>query len=287
MTDVKYDLSELSKSHSGKIYDVCIAGTGAAGITLALGLEKKGWKVALLEGGDLQYSERSQSLYHGKSVGLPYEGRIRACRLRYLGGATNHWAGRCMQLQPVDFEKKSYIPLPGWPIKKEDLDKYTENAAQILDLGEQTFEPKRIEVFDESTMRTVGLTRSAPTRFGQKYLPELEKSKNIDLYINANVTEIVLSDQHNSVTGLNVKTYSGESIKFKGSHYVIAMGALENARLLLNSDKQEREGLGNHSGFVGRCFMEHLQVDLGRFVIDPDSPVWKDNNLELFPRKIQ
>ena len=54
-------------------FDVCIAGAGAAGITLALELENSGLSVCLLEGGGLQAPRLSvDHPYNGESVGRNY-----------------------------------------------------------------------------------------------------------------------------------------------------------------------------------------------------------------------
>ena len=45
------------------VFDVCICGAGPAGITLARTLAGKNRRVALMEGGGLELSEESQSLY--------------------------------------------------------------------------------------------------------------------------------------------------------------------------------------------------------------------------------
>jgi len=75
------------------VYDVCIVGTGPAGITLAIGLADKGLGVLLLEAGGLEFSDRSQDLYECESVG--HEGWPKHSLLRFFGGTSNHWSGRC------------------------------------------------------------------------------------------------------------------------------------------------------------------------------------------------
>lgn len=274
------------------LYDVCIVGAGVAGITIAIELSKKGKKVALFEGGGKEYSEKSQSIYKAKNTDSIYYG-LRYCRLRYLGGTSNHWTGRKMLLQPIDFKERNLFPLPGWPIKKEELDKYKNKAFSILGLDEDMLDdPEIAELSSSSTMRSVGLDVSVPPlRFGKKYYNELQNSKNIDLFLNANLTDIKLNNSFNHVSKLSIKNYKNHTYGFSGKQCILAMGAIENARLLLNCNTQIPKGIGNHSDLVGRCFMEHFWIVMGRYsrnpknsIWSPEHPIWsKLPQLEFFP----
>jgi len=102
---------------AGQSFDVCVCGSGPAGMTVARTLAAAGRHVALLEAGGLELSEASAAIYEGINAGRPYGG-LDACRLRYFGGTSNHWAGRCGLFDPVDFEKRDYHGLPGWPIPR-------------------------------------------------------------------------------------------------------------------------------------------------------------------------
>lgn len=84
---MRLSLGDLSPED---LFDVCIVGTGPAGMTCAMTLERAGHRVALLEGGGEAYSEWSQDLYRGEVVGDPYF-ELDVGRLRYLGGSSNHW----------------------------------------------------------------------------------------------------------------------------------------------------------------------------------------------------
>ena len=54
-----------------------------------------------------------------------------------------------------------------------------------------------------------------------------------------------------------MKSIAGNQFYVKASHFVIACGAIENARILLLSNKQRSSGIGNHSDLVGKFFQEH------------------------------
>lgn len=274
------DLSTLDKNTSLKQYDVCICGTGPSGITVARTLASQGLTVALLEGGGLEYSENSQELYKGKNVGLNNWDAIRNCRLRFFGGTSNHWEGRCSYFDPVDFEQRGYVDLPGWPISRKEIFSHFEEACSILDLPKDAFSRKT--KWPGTNFRISDKELSPPTRFGTKYREELKKSSKIDVYINANLTDVRLNDSLNKVKSFEVKSYSGIAFNFIAKNYVFAMGAIENARLLLNSDKQVKGGIGNKYDMVGRCFMEHFNVEFGRFVVE-DKSKFIQGSLEVNP----
>lgn len=287
------NLNSAGKLSSNRHYDVCISGAGPAGITLARVLSKRGKSVALFEGGGMEYSELSQDLYKGDSVGVQYWDFVYNGRLRFLGGTSNHWAGRCAILDRVDFEQRDYLGLPGWPISRDEIHQYLDAACSVLEISKNSFKASQSEQWSGENFRYSASTHSPPTRFGEKYYPELRDSANIDVYLNANLTNINLNQDLDAAVSFEIRNYDNQKSIFSAGQYVIAMGAIENARLLLNCNKQISGGIGNRHGLVGRCFMEHFNVELGRFVAD-DSPIWQRGNgniqlnpVESFIRKMQ
>jgi len=277
-----YDFNEHNEKLSSKHYDVCICGAGAAGITLAKTLEEKGKKVVLLEGGGREYSQQSQDCYKGENIGITYY--LEYFRLRYLGGTTNHWTGRCRPFVKQDFSSRIINGLPGWPIEYEEMARYLSGAKKILDLPEEnTFNPTygTAEITSESFVRDESIVSEKPVRFGAKYYDLLSQSPNIDLFINANTTEIQLADDLKTVGSVIIKTFSGKEDSINAHKYILCMGAIENARILLSSNNQIKEGVGNKTDMVGRCFMEHFNVDMGSFIAEPSK--WGDTlRMEYF-----
>ena len=71
---------------------------------------------------------------------------------------------------------------------------------------------------------------------------------------------------------INASTIDGKQLKVRAKHFVLACGAIENARLLLISNDVETGGVGNSNDQVGRYFMEHPH---GRIAyIKTDDPAW-------------
>ena len=253
--------------------DVCIAGAGAAGITIAIELAKANINVILLEGGGKTYTDESQDLYKGGSNSLFYP-KLDSSRLRYLGGTTNHWEGSCRTLSKIDFEKRDWVPNSGWPITKSELDPFYKRAHNYCELGVYDYSIEYWEkhshlkrtITAESSFETHVNQSSPPTRFGQKYLPYLTNSKNVTLVLNANVTNINESKPIGKISGFTIKNHQNKEYTATADNYIIAMGGLENSRILLLSREASENGLGNENDMLGRYYMDHPGVKMAAVV---------------------
>ena len=83
--------------------DVCVVGSGAAGLALANELIDTRLRVVLLEGGGAVQESDSQELYRSEVTGLPFVG-VHEGRFRTLGGSTTRWGGQALPLMPIDFQ---------------------------------------------------------------------------------------------------------------------------------------------------------------------------------------
>jgi choline dehydrogenase-like flavoprotein len=246
--------------------DLCIVGAGAAGITLARALAGSGRKVILLESGGLQADARTQSLYTGRVVGTG-QPPLHASRLRFFGGTTNHWEGICGPLDALDFRARSWVPDSGWPLAREDLDPWYAAAHELCELGPTDYGPGAWGAYAEAPAAFAGsgaelaLTQhSPPTRFGERYRQEVKQAPNVRALLHANVLSLVPSEDGTRVARAEVATLDGGRFGIEARRFVLACGAVENARLLLLSNAAEPAGLGNGNGLVGRFFLDHPRL---------------------------
>ncbi len=268
------DARELP-DHTGVQADLAIIGGGAAGITVARALAGTGLRICLAESGGMQYDPDVQALYDGQSVGIDYS--LTFNRLRYFGGSTNHWGGYCSPLDPIDFEKRDWVPHSGWPFGREEIEPYYSPACEVVEIGPPRFEDldywrreTGAPLLAQSTgrFRTRVVQFSPPTRFGQRYGAELAASKNVQVLLNATVVNIAAAPNGDHITHLGVRTLTGLTHRIRARRFVLATGALENPRLLLLSDDVVRPGLGNQHDLVGRYFMEHPHLSgFGEMVV--------------------
>jgi hypothetical protein len=245
---------------SSKLYDVCIIGAGAAGITIALELAKAKISVLLCEGGRDEYTEESQVLYTGKVKADP-ELDVLYSRLRYFGGTTNHWGGYCRPLDEYDFTECSFdSSIPTWPINKATLSKYLGEACKILDI-KNSFQDRELGgYFNQADFQLSG-----PVRFKEKYLDSLKKSKYCEVLFDANLFS--LETGSNYIKEAIFKTDKNKAFKIKSKFYVLATGGMENSRLLLWSNKLSGGRLIKNANDLGKYWMSHPHFSLGRILM--------------------
>ena len=251
--------------------DIAIYGAGPAGITLARALSGKGLRIGLFEAGGLLPAPMGPDhAYAGANAGLPYD--LAGTRLRFLGGTSNHWAGWCRPLDAYDFTRRENIPLSGWPISRSELDPYLESAAEVCEvpsggLGLAAFEHDfGYEGFLHHAVPELTVKNflfSPPTRFGERYRPDLEASEDIHCWLDA--TLVRLTAAGDAIDQASILSSSGIRTRVSAQRHVLAAGAIENARVLLHS------GIANSSDFVGRCFGDHLGKTIGIALADLDN----------------
>jgi choline dehydrogenase-like flavoprotein len=235
--------------------DICIVGAGAAGITLARALANDKLRIALFESGGLDFDPETQEFYAGENVGRPCP-PLDVDRLRYFGGTTNHWSGGCNPFHESDFQD--------WPFGRRELDPYYRIAQTVCQLGPYSYVATDWETatsnhidFGPSARFVTGMYQSNPTRFGEVYRQDLEQSKQVLVYLYANLVEIEATANSAQISGLQFSRLDRKRFSARGRYFVLATGAIENARLLLCSTKSSPNGIGNKFDLVGRYFMDH------------------------------
>lgn len=259
---------------NGTILDteVCIVGAGAAGITIAREFINSPFRVTLLESGGMDYSQKTEDLYEGQSIGRPYLD-LTTCRLRYFGGTTNHWGGWCLPYDAIDFESREHLPYHGWPFPRSYLDAWYPRAQEVCKIGPFDYQPSSWGIRSDEVPAPfsgpdfkVKILQVSSVFFGPVYAPELRRAPRVTVYLHANAFDFRTGEKDAEVDELTVKTLSGVNFSVRARIYILATGGIENARLLLASGKEGGKGLGNEHDLVGRFFMVHLVYSGGTII---------------------
>ncbi|WP_024904668.1 FAD-dependent oxidoreductase [Robbsia andropogonis] len=269
--------------------DICIVGAGAAGIALALALKDTGLDITLLESGGDTQEPVNQALYEGSVADTRLHPPADSYRVRTFGGSTTLWGGRCMPLDPIDFEAREYIAHSGWPITLADLLPYYPMANAICEAGDFAYTAETafdkplqpmIGGFVSDVFQTNTIERfSCPTNFGTRYRTRLAKS-NVRVLQHANLYQLPMQDDTSRHVGnAEIRTVSGTSFTVSARKYVLAAGGLEVPRLLLSSPGPSGRGLGNAYDVVGRYYMSHLAGTIGTIDLSSASSVWHDYDM--------
>ena len=227
---------------------VIIFGSGPAGMSLALDLEKKNINSVIFEAGEEFYSEESQSQYQGTILGDELES-LEQSRLRQFGGTSGIWGGWCRPFEKYDFKK--------WQLSKKDLDFYLEDACDILDIKNEF----RSSLLDDDIKQIE--YQYSTIQFGSHYKDHLQKSKKIIIFLNSQLSHFESKNKKISAAIIRSKD---KTIKIKSKIFVLATGGIENSRLLLWSRFKNKQLL-NKSLPIGKYWMHHPFVYGGKGVI--------------------
>lgn len=262
--------------------DLCIVGGGAAGIAIALQFLHGPLRVILLESGREAFDPATQALYAGEVADPALHPPTESYRQRRWGGSTTLWGGRCMPLDPLDFEARPWMPHSGWPITAEELAPWYPAANALCEAGQYDYSAATalpggmrpmIEGFAPAHFSTDGIERfSAPTNFATRYGHKLRASQAVRVLLGANCTGIETDRDGSRVDLLRVRTLGGRAFTVRPAQVVLALGGLETPRLLLASRGAHAAGIGNANDQLGRHYMCHIAGTSGRLRLTVPPP---------------
>ena len=254
--------------------DIAIVGSGAAGQAAARRLLARGCSVVLIESGGLDHDDATADFNRGDIIGREYH-PLDHSRLRFFGGTTAIWGGRCAELDTIDFERRDWVPHSGWPFGPAEIRDYLAEARALLGVGEvDTARMPRPPLLQRLSSEELAVRwwsfDPVFDRFTIDRAADFETDPRCTLLLHATVREIVLAGDAGSVERLDVRTPSGRAIDIRARHYLLAAGGIENPRILLASNSIAASGVGNSYDQVGRYFMEHPHARGGRVIGQAD-----------------
>ncbi|MEY2847591.1 MAG: hypothetical protein RI885_256, partial [Actinomycetota bacterium] len=260
--------------------DLCIVGTGPAGLTIArelAGLSRR-FRIVMLESGGLHPDPWADALGGIESVGAPRVMDQTLVRNRILGGTSSTWSGRAAVFDDTDFARRDWVPGSGWPIARDEVARFFARSADHLGLGVDdntargatAVVPAAFRALDADRLRGYvwsysrdASDRSDFMRFGPRAVAE--GLGDIRVVTHATVTTVQTDAAASAITGVEVSDRAGGRFRVVAPMVVLSAGAIENARLLLASDQVVPGGVGNRNDLVGRYLMDHPRGPVAHF----------------------
>jgi choline dehydrogenase-like flavoprotein len=267
--------------------DVCIVGAGPAGITLACELAGLPLRVCLLEGGGFELEHDAQELAGSTAVSHHHApDAMDHGRRRQFGGTSNMWVhetdpatgrrhARTLVPEPIDFEARDSLDVPGWPLELDDLLPFYERAQWHWNRGTTVAyddptawaTPAAQPIVDDELVTRV-CQYGPRDMFTLRYRDDLIDADNVDLRLRCNVVELEPASG-GGVGRIRVAGPDGRRFWVKARAFVLAGGCVENVQMLL-ADGHRLGAAGAESGLLGRFMSDHQEYRLG--VLRPDDP---------------
>jgi len=249
--------------------DLCVVGSGAAGLAIASEMLHSSVKTIIVESGSLEQESATQALYDVDISGLPHPGSTQG-RFRVCGGSTTQWGGQALPLMPIDFERRDWVPHSGWPLSWNDLAPYYARAAQFLLVDSLNYDTDllahlhtRAPSLDAQRIWYHFSKWSPKPNLRELYLGEIGDSDRCTLLLHANVTGIVLENELRRINKIAVRSLQGRTALVRARIFILCVGGIETARLLLSNNEQQPTGIGNEHDMVGRFFQDHPSAMVG------------------------
>jgi choline dehydrogenase-like flavoprotein len=266
-------------------YDLCIIGTGPAGIILALEYQKlqPTHQVLLIEYGTDGPASRNQlddsiQVVESKNHHLPYE-----CTNKGLGGSSASWGGRCVMYDEIDFmQRKILAGQCTWNIALfHESRTHANQSAAYFKCGDARFDLNEIpafagsriaENFQNGTVTDSTIERySLPTRFGPQYRAEINSAPAIHLLTGWEAFAFEMSPEDGTIAKVGIRDFTrSRRAKITARKIVLAAGAQETTRLLLKN-RQVFNRQGGKPSALGKYYQGHVSGKIAtiRFHGDP------------------
>lgn len=286
-------------------FDICIIGSGPAGICLALEYSKlePSKKIVIVEFGKFNMSggnKLDDSIINSNIVNHhdPYE-----CTNKGFGGSSASWGGRCVMYDEIDFIERDI--LNGgctWDINFfNSTKKFISKTTPYFECGEPVFDLKEFEErvpsiaegFVGGDVTDSVLERwSMPTRFGKRYRKEIKENENIVLKEGYQAKYFSDPNKEGKVKSLEIIDTSN-FIKevIYSDNFIVSCGTFESTRLLL-SNSNLFKGLKKVPSALGKYYQGHLSGKIAsvKFYGDPkktDYGFIKDKDSIYLRRRFQ
>jgi len=255
--------------------NIAIVGAGPVGIYFAKLCIDKGYKVTLIESGNL--NKESLHLTREKYIFLSPSAIPEG--VHKIGGGSTQWRGRISEFLPEDFYKTYSGQKFNWPFDKTELDQHYKKLYGFLNVGEFSDSEMVYKYFNNESrklpsdfmLRTFRFCK--PDSFISLY-NSIKNHLNLEIFDNCFCNKINNNTLDN-ILSLELIPENSKSILRNFDKIAIACGTLQTTALL----ERSKEILKKSDNLVlGKYLTEHLEGYVGTVTVK------KSNEKSLFKK---
>ncbi len=260
------DFDKTPLSNLDQSFDFTIIGAGVAGILLAVKLSERNKKVLVIESGHFEEDDTRQALNKVEQTGKIVENAING-RKRAVGGTSIAWGGQSLPFTQLDFDEKGWMANTGWAINLSDLTPYYPVANRFMNIDEWDYKD---DIFKRLNYEKINTNEELIYQHFSKWAPQPNLRKLYDTHLKQHVTVIynaVLTKIDLNTEGgaekIQISNFKKQQTYIPVKNLILTTGGIETNRILLSNNHQVKHGIGNHSGWLGKCFMDHPCIEIG------------------------
>lgn len=264
------DLRTIDDDHATLRCEVAIVGAGAAGIYLARQLAVGGKDVVIIEAGGAVCASNADLGFTANFPLDPYPGATRG-RFFGLGGTTSRWGGLLFPHTTLDARTETDFTPDQWPRIIDDVNRWGSTVlnrlgydqdGRFMEFAEHALEPVA------SSLLSAGLVPGAslfiPFRhrnFATMLNGQNRTNMSLRVLTNAVVNGWTMDESDADTTRLrSVRAIASNdrTIEVNADRFILAAGAIESTRILLELNTCFPSSIIRRSSAVGAYMSDHL-----------------------------
>lgn len=265
------DLQRAAQPSTHVTTDVCVVGAGAAGLYLASRLSRAGVSVTVVEAGGETCASGAAIGIEALSDGDPYGG-TREGRAFGWGGTTSRWGGLLAPYSAADMREED--PAAGtWAHVVDVVNKRRNAVFAALGLRGPTdfFSLPDAALGEIATLlrdRGFEVVAAEAMPFGRRnltYLMNGRGGRSVTVFVNAVASgwsASPASGGSGAITALIATSANGKKLHVSAKSFVVAAGAIECARVLLEIDRATQGKMFPSHASIGSCLSDHLSCPI-------------------------
>lgn len=250
--------------------DVAIIGAGAAGIYLGRRLAIAGKNVILIEAGGDVCASNAEMGFNAGFAQSPYPGATRG-RFFGLGGSTSRWGGLLFPHTTLDAHEHTDFPPDQWPRIIDDVDRWGPIVLKRLNyplngdfmkFAETALHPVSSSLLSSGLVPAASLFIPFRNRnFNTMLDGSTAKDMALRILKNAVANRWTMDESDSNSTRLakvHAISSNGKTATVTADKFIIAAGAIESTRILLELNECFPLPVTRTSSAVGAYMSDHL-----------------------------